>query len=220
MDQVIFDLIKTSGNKQLEERLKENPSLADNKTETGISLLQYAVYCGNVYAAGILRKYKPDIDIFEAAAVGDINTAARLLQINPELLHTFSPDGFTVLGLASYFGHLSLVKFLLEEGADPNITSNNQLNVAPIHSACAISDIEIAELLIENGANVNAKQTQGVTPLHSAANNGKTLLVMLLIKKGAVVNAKMDNGQTPLSMALKNDFQETAELIRSYGGQL
>jgi uncharacterized protein len=168
MNQVITDIIKTGDTNHLKEILTEEPSIADSKTESGISLLLYAVYCRNIEAIDIIKKHKKhDLDIFEATSTGDSKTVKQLLAQNPELLNTFSFDGFTLLGLASYFGHFNLVKLLLEKGADPNIPSNNQFRVAPLHSACSISNNEIAELLLLNGANVNARQLQDYTPLHS-----------------------------------------------------
>ena len=214
----LIDLIKTGENELLQAKLNENSSLADSKTVQGISLLQFAAYCKNQSAVAILKKHVSKLDIFEASSVGDARTVNQLLNEKPELLNSFSMDGFTVLGLASFFGHLSLVKLLLDKGADPNIPSNNPFKVTPLHSACAISSIPIAELLLEHGADVNAKQMQGVTPLHSAAHHGQTQMVKLLIDKGADINAKMDNGQTPLSMASGKDFHETAALITDYGG--
>jgi ankyrin repeat protein len=214
----IIELIKTGKNDNLEETLKDSPSLADIKTEQGISLLQFAAYCRNNSAVDLLKKHKQKLDIFEAASIGDNKTINQLLDKAPEFINSFSSDGFTPLGLASFFGHLSVVKLLLDKGANPNIASNNQFKVAPIHSACAISQFDIAELLIEHGADVNAKQMQGVTPLHSAAHNGQTKLSKLLIDNGADVNAEMDNEQTPLFMANEKDFQETAELIIKHGG--
>jgi ankyrin repeat protein len=202
----------------LEQALKDNTSLANIKTGQGISLLQFAAYCRNNAAVDILKKYKQKLDIFEAASIGDSATVRNLVSKNPELLNSFSEDGFTVLGLASFFGHLSIVKLLLDKGANPNIASNNQFKVAPIHSACAISHFDIADLLIRHHADINAKQMQGVTPLHSAAHNGQTKLSELLIDNGADINAKMDNGQTPLFMANEKNFQETAELIIKHGG--
>jgi len=218
MDQTITDLIKEGDISRLEQKLKDNPSLIDEKTDQGISLLQYAAYLRNEGAVEIIRKYKPKLDIFEAACVGDNNILIQSLIKNPDLLNTFSSDGFTLLGLASYFGHYSLVKSLLDLGANPNIPSNNQLNVSPIHSACAISNFQITELLINNGADVTAKQIQGVTALHSAANNGQTLLAKLLIDHGADLNAEMGNGLTPLRLAQEKKFQETAEFFKNLGG--
>ena len=214
----IIELIKAGKNDLLEQKLNDNPSLANIQTEQGISLLQFAVYCRNNFAIDILKKYKQQLDIFEAASIGDTETVSELLNTNPEFLNSFASDGFTALGLASFFGHLSLVKLLLNKGANPNIAANNQFKVAPIHSACAISAFDIAELLIKHGADVNAKQMQGVTPLHSAAHNGHTKLSKLLIDNGANINAKMDNMQTPLFMANEKGFHETAELIIKHGG--
>ena len=219
MDQTITDLIKEGDISRLEQKLKDNPSLIDEKTDQGISLLQYAAYLRDTIAVEIIRKYKPKLDIFEAACLGDNKILIQSLLKSPDLLNTFSSDGFTLLGLASYFGHISLIKSLLDMGANPNIPSNNQLKVSPIHSACAISNFQIAELLINNGADVNAKQMQGVTPLHSAANNGQTLLAKLLIDNGADLNAKMGNGLTPLRLALGKNFRETAEFISNLGGR-
>lgn len=215
----IIELIKTGNNDLLKQKLNDNPSLADIKTEQGISLLQLAAYCRNNFAVDILKKHKQNLDIFEAASIGSIETVSQLLDTDPEALKSFSPDGFTALGLASFFGHLSLVKLLLDKGANPNIAANNQFKVAPIHSACAIAHFDIAELLIKHESDVNAKQMQGVTPLHSAAHNGETKLAKLLIDSGAEVNSKMDNGQTPLFMANEENFQETASLIIKHGGR-
>lgn len=214
----IIELIKTGKNDLLEQKLNNNPSLADCETAQGISLLQFAVYCRNNFAVDILKKNKQKLDIFEAASIGDTEIISQLLNKNLDFLNSFSPAGFTALGLASYFGHLSLVKLLLDKGANPNIASNNQFKVAPIHSACAISHFDIAELLIRYRADVNAKQMEGVTPLHSAAYNGQTKLSKLLIDNGADINAKMDNDRTPLFMANEKNFQETAELIIKHGG--
>ena len=212
--QEILDAIKASDNDKINQIVNDNSTIADIKTEQGISLLQFAAYCRNKTAIEILRNHKKKkLDIFEATSVGDIYTVSTLLNKNPELKNSFSADGFTPLGLASFFGHMDIVKLLLGNDANPNIAANNQFKVAPIHSACAISNYDIANLLIKNGADVNAKQMQGVTPLHSAAHNGQNELAKLLIDSGADINAKMDNSRTPLFMAEEKGFKETAELI-------
>ena len=215
----ILEAIKTGDSGKLKEIITDNPSIADLKTEQGISLLQFAAYCRNQSAIEILRSYKKELNIFEAASVADIDTVSKLINQSSNLINSFSTDGFTPLGLASFFGHIDIVKSLLSKGANPNIAANNQFQVAPIHSACAISNYEIAEILIKNGADVNAKQMRGVTPLHSAAHNGQTKLAKLLIDNGADINAKMDNGQTPLFMAEEKSFNETAQLIKQFDRQ-
>lgn len=215
----ILEFIKTSQNDKLEFKLKENPLLADSRTGQGISLLQFAAYCRNKIAVNLLRQHKQQLDIYESASIGDIDNLKKQLDQDSNLLNTYSIDGFTPLGLSCFFGHYNIVKYLIDRGANVNIASNNQLKVAPIHSACAISNYDITVLLLKSGANVNAKQMQGVTPLHSVAHNGQTKLAKLLIDSGSDINAKMDSGQTPLFMANERNFTETADLIKQHGGQ-
>lgn len=215
----IIELIKTGKNELLKQKIIDNPTIAGLKTEQGISLLQFAAYCRNEPAINILKKHKKELDIFEAACIGENDKVLVLLDKNPELLNAFSIDGFTILGLSCFFGHLSLASLLMKKAANPNIPSNNPYKVAPIHSACAISNFDIVALLINHGADVNAKQMQGVTPLHSAAHNGQPKIIKLLIDNGADINAKTDNGQTPLFMATEKKFQETADLILELGGK-
>ncbi len=63
---------------------------------------------------------------------------------------------------------------------------------------------EIVELVIAEGADVNAKRNTGVTPLHHAAWNGHKEVAELLIANGADVNAKIEGGShkgnTPLPL--------------------
>jgi uncharacterized protein len=217
--QDLIELIKTGNTEALKTRLTDDPGLANRKTEQGISLLQFAAYCRNASAVDLLTNLKQELDIFESASIGDQSRVTQSLDSNPSLINKFSPDGFTPLGLACFFGHLPIVRFLLNKGADPNIASNNPYKVTPLHSACAIYNYDIADLLLTHGANVNAKQMQGVTPLHSAAHHGQTKLSTLLIEHGADVNAKMDNGNTPLFMANEKGFQETAALIVRHDGK-
>jgi uncharacterized protein len=215
----IEEHIKNGENDLLREKLKETPSVAAGTTEQGISLLQFAAYCRNMEAIEIIRTYRDQLDIYEAASIGDKDTLLHFIEQYPDRTNAYSIDGFTPLGLASFFGHTDLVKVLIDNGADPNISSNNQLKVTPLHSACAISNYNIANILIKHGADVNARQLQSVTPLHSAAHNGQTKLASLLIDNGADVNSKMDNGQTPLFMAEEKGFKDTIELLKKHGGE-
>ena len=74
---------------------------------------------------------------------------------------------------------------------------------------------EVAELLIDNGADVNAKDSVRWTPLHRAAVDGHKEIVELLIAEGADVNAQHDDGGTPLDWA----EAEIATLLRKHGGK-
>tara|TARA_B100001013_G_C24348103_1_gene339258 strand:- start:103 stop:423 length:321 start_codon:yes stop_codon:yes gene_type:complete len=71
----------------------------------------------------------------------------------------------------------------------------------------------IAELLIAEGADVDADNLDGETPLHRAAFRGHEEIAELLIAKGADVNAKDELGWTPLHNAAYKCQKEVAELL-------
>jgi ankyrin repeat protein len=78
----------------------------------------------------------------------------------------------------------------------------------------------MAALLIERGADVNARDPQTVaTPLYHAASWGRLPVVQLLLEKGADVNAKNKAGTTPLKAALDNGFEEIVALLRTRGAK-
>lgn len=210
----IANFIRTGNNEALKRSIKEDPSLAAGAVENGPSYLLFAAYCRNREAVEILSEKKQEKTIFEAAAIGDISLLRELVEKDEKYVNSFSTDGFTPLGLASFFGFYEGVEFLLKHGADPNLPAQNSFKVAPLHSACAISNYEIAKLLLKNGAEVNVSQAGGVTPLHSAAHNGKDRLVQLLLEHGADKYAKTDDGKTPLQMAEKEKHTSTAQLLK------
>jgi ankyrin repeat protein len=80
---------------------------------------------------------------------------------------------------------------------------------------------EVAELLIEKGADVNAAMTKSnVTPLHAAAQYGHTSIAELLIAKGAHVNAKTITDSTPLHEAAEGGHTGVAELLIGKGAEV
>jgi len=115
-------------------------------------------------------------------------------------------------------GNIEAVKKHLAAGTDVN--AKNDAGQTPLHLAALKDHKEIAELLITNGADLNAEdEMNGMIPLHNAAGRGYNEIVKLLIAKGADVNAKFDNGDTPLDMAIVWERTETADLLRKHGAK-
>ena len=212
----VIDRIKKGQNELLKESLDSNPGLADQKTKDGVSLLLFAKYCRNENAVELIKKVRSNLDVYEAVCTGDKDLVQTLIESNPGLIERPSADGFSVLGYACFFGEESIARYLVDRKADVNKASSNAFKVAPLHSACSISHYGLAELLLRHGADVNATQQGGFTPLHAAASQRQPALVMLLLQHGANPDAKTENGDTPISLAEKKNFQETAEMIRTY----
>ena len=76
-------------------------------------------------------------------------------------------------------------------------------------------DIELLEMILEKGANVNNKNSFGATPLHLAAYYDRPDIVRLLLLKGANVNIQSNYGYTPLLIAVsgKNSGVSVAKLL-------
>ena len=154
-----------------------------------MSELLEAVYRGDQAKADEILAANPELDVFEAAAVGKTERLGELLDDDPSLANAWADDGFQPLGLASFFGHVEAVRLLLERGAEVNSASRNEMKVMPLHSAAATGDpekrYELAKLLLEHGADPNARQQDAYTPLMEADQHGDERLRELLIEHGA-----------------------------------
>jgi uncharacterized protein len=139
---------------------------------------------------------QPELTIFEAAAVGDTERVRELLSLQPDALADWSPDGFTALHLAAFFGRETVAATLLERGADVSAVARNPLRVQPLHSAAAGGHTAVARLLLEHGADPNARQEGGFVPLHAAAQARNDELYELLLASGADQDAATDDGRT------------------------
>ena len=120
---------------------------------------------------------------------------------------------------AAKAGDLEKVKALLK--GNPKLVFSKDTNpngMMPLHWAASEGRKAVAELLLANKAEVNAKDNFGMTPLHWAALLGHKAVVELLLANGADVNAKANNGWTPLHTAEDRGQADVAELLRQHGG--
>ncbi|WP_339811295.1 ankyrin repeat domain-containing protein [uncultured Imperialibacter sp.] len=207
--------ISSGANEQLAVALKQSPEKARLTTSMGVSLVTFAAYYRNLEAIRTIRAYLDDVTIHEACCIGELETVKEQLHKAPEVLNSFSADGFTPLGLACFFGHVNLAAYLIETGADTNIAANNDFRVAPIHSACAIWSVPIVNLLIAAGANVNLSQQKGIRPIHSASHNGSLEIVRILIASGADHKIADDSGKTPTDYALEKNYDELVAYLKT-----
>jgi uncharacterized protein len=147
-----------------------------------------AIYRGDPGEAEWLAAGR-ELDVFEASALGHEERLRELLDEDPSLANAWAGDGFQPLGLASFFGHVDAARLLVERGAEVNSASRNPMKVMPLHSAAAAQDpdvrYEIAQLLLEAGAEPDARQQDEYTPLMAADQHGDQRLRELLVEHGA-----------------------------------
>jgi uncharacterized protein len=147
-----------------------------------------AIYRGDAGEAERLAAGR-ELDVFEASALGRMERLRELLDEDPSLANAWAGDGFQPLGLASFFGRVDAARLLVERGAEVNSASRNPMKVMPLHSAAAAQDpdvrYEIAKLLLEAGADPDARQQDEYTPLMAADQHGDQRLRELLVEHGA-----------------------------------
>jgi ankyrin repeat protein len=128
-----------------------------------------------------------NLDLHQAAVVGNLDTVKAELTDYPEDLDIYSRDGFTPLLMACYFGHAEMAQYLLDIGADVQAVSHNPMGIQAIHAAAANSNMTILQALLEKGANANAKQASGNTALDQAIQSKNQAMIALLRQHGATV---------------------------------
>ncbi len=157
----ILHAARRGDTEQVRALLLRNPRLREGRDVMGNTALIIAVNSGHSEVAALLREGGAAVRFHDAAAIGDVERVKALLAETPELLDTFSDEGFTAVGLAGHFGQLSTLRLLLERGADVDVVSRHAIGVTALHAALFGRQVEAAKLLIEGGAKLDAKRGGG-----------------------------------------------------------
>lgn len=199
----------------MDNLLNSNPSLVNHKTSHGMSPLLLTCYYNKPQLTRIVMKHLNAMTIHEASAIGLYEDVVSMLKFDPSLLEVVSDHGFTPLGMATHFGKVDIVRYLLTHNADPNQASQNGYQVYPLHAAIAGNHLAIAKLLVEGGAEVNVFQAARITPLHLAAQQGNIDVIILLLENGAMVDVKNDFGLTASDLAIERGHTEIGNILKS-----
>ncbi len=220
MNQTFLKLIRSGATSEIADAVEADPSLAEYRDPQGVSALVWSVYSGQPmvrdFLIARLLARGIDLDIFEAACVGDDARLKNILDADPAQVQMFSGDGWTALHLAAAFGTPDSARLLIQRGARVDAVSRNSQRNQPLHAALALSqNAEIIAALLAAGADANAVQVGGYTPIFSAATGNRMDLAETLVKHGANPHHRDEQGKSAAEFARERGYSDLAAWLDS-----
>ena len=150
-----------------------------------------------------------------AVTRGDPHTVGILLDHRADV-NGLGPNGETPLARAAALGATDVARVLVERGARVMVRFA-RANHTPLHVAAAHGFVPLVELLLEHGADPEAKDASGFTPLHEAAEGGRTFAIRALLLAGAQVNTTNTVRRSALWLAASRGHEESVAYLLSHG---
>jgi ankyrin repeat protein len=211
----LFDAIEAGDVAAVRAIVDADPAAAASRDAQGVSALMRARYRFDRELVDAIRDRVDELDVFEAASFGDLERLTHLLVTDPGAVTAYAGDGFTALHFAAFFGQPMAVRALLDHGAEVDALGRGWMTGTALHSAASRARADTVGILLDAGADPNARQSAGWTPLHSAAHNGDAASVDLLLAAGADPTATNDEGRSVLDLATEKGDAATIERIRA-----
>ncbi|UOX38729.1 ankyrin repeat containing protein [Finch poxvirus] len=182
--------------------------------KNGYTPLRYAVINGNLELTRLLLSRGADITLcYDDLTIFEVSALSPNVDVVKEIVKTYGCDIYSdILIDASERGYASVIKYLLDIGLD---IKTNSCGETALHRAASVGSLEVVEVLVSYGADVNARDITGSTPLISASPYVDT--AKLLLEKGANINIADVNGYTALHNAARYGSLESIYLFLSYG---
>ncbi|UYV60290.1 hypothetical protein LAZ67_1000736 [Cordylochernes scorpioides] len=189
-----------------------------------ISLLRQGIEINATFQFGLTA-------LHECSKFGHVDTARVLIEAGAEV-NRKDYRSSTPLVLAILGEHIEMVKLLLESGANVNTKEITKMlvkagaetdaRIDTSYSTClhAIRKINIADILLRNGATINIQNSIGDTPLHRAVDIWDAKTVKFLLSKGADPNIMNYRYSIPLHTAIESRNLQVAELLIFGGADL
>ncbi|KAM0522461.1 hypothetical protein ACHAPE_002051 [Trichoderma viride] len=165
--------------------------------------------------------------------MGLSNLTMMLLSNGPETNNFFTQEDLdSALANAAYKGNIDLVRQLLDKGAnvqaEEEVVSDNTEHVmrkfngsrehaSPLHAAALGGHLEIAQLLVNKGAEINATHGAAGSALHAAARGGHLDIVRFLVDRGADIHARLDREGSVLASSIHLTNDQCFQFLLSKG---
>ena len=212
--------------------LEEEPSVLDEPDSRGRTAL-YRATCvygsfpeGEAVADELMRR-GARIDLFSACTLGNLAEVRKIVAADPDAARRPDPEGMAPLHWACRHRRnrenaAAIVRLLCECGADPEAANPTEEGMHPLHHCGEWSSTpEVAAILLEFGAAINAPAANGWTPLDYAIDRARHGMARFLGDQGGVRSPGQDDAarhflQTVLKAGADGDFEEVRTRIAEY----
>jgi ankyrin repeat protein len=185
----LLHLAAAEGNMEITRLLLGAGAEVRASDDLGLSPLGTALQSHRTEVVALLRVHGASENVFDAVYAGQLATLTALLSKDKSLARATNGAGLSVVEIAADTDHTDVLKLLLSKGA-PASVANGREGRTPLHSAVIHNRASTAEVLIRQGAEVEAVDRYGFTPLHLAAWEGSAEVATLLLKHKADPNAR------------------------------
>ena len=183
-------------------------------------LVIFFMHAGKYASWNTMLDHKIIFNLARNGTPEKIRNAARAganFAITSETIGDRDDDVMTTLFAAVNNNTAEAVKAIIETGIDVNTVGHKKSGFTALMQASALGKFDMFKILIDAGADVNAKDNKGATALIRASWEGNLELAELLLKHGADVNARNDDGCTALMFAAFDGHPKIAEVLIAYG---
>ena len=147
----LITAVNTDDATRVAELVATDPALASSRDLGGVSAIMLSRYRFNRETTDALLAADPELDVFEATALGYIDRLRDRLMSDPGSVSAFSPDGFTALHYAGFFGKLEAARELIAAGAAVDVYTTNDFANQPLHAAAAGRHLEVCRAAARGG---------------------------------------------------------------------
>ena len=224
--------------------LSDDPELLHARDGDGLSVPLYAAHAahhsGNMRVVELLLARGASIDIHLASALGMSHRVNQFLQSGSDVARHLGSWGRTPLHWAASGGHVALVDWLLQHGAEVNAA--DRFGCTALHLAAELGREHVLTSLLNAGADARAELKNGKSVMHLSAQGQNAAIVKTLMAHGAeldifasaslglrrrveallkrnpeLVSARLPFGATPLHMAAEDGQREMAHFLVDAG---
>jgi hypothetical protein len=179
-------------------------------------LVYFSIEGANIDHCGVAKKKTP---LMIAVKQNNMQMVDLLLSLDAKAeIFIGTSHKISALHLAAGKNNLAMVKRLLDVGCDPNLSSPELKGLwTPLHDAALHGSNELIELLLDRGADIEARTVTKATPLALATRHYKIAATRCLLARGADVNTQDKAGSTPVIQACLVGATSVAKLLVEVG---